>query len=110
LNAKNFSTGCTQKIKDHIKHAFEVSYDMADGAKGFQGYPVTLKGGVEYDLSESTEIEASASASDHYEVNFQQEHELDRHWEVEAHQHFDSSKIGTKQGPYALGFKVQYRL
>ena len=103
------SAGCDQRLKDYIKHSFEIVYGWKD-FKGIQGQPVELRGGVEYDLSDQTSVSACGVWADTYAVAQTVEHKIDSHWTVSCTQEFTSGDLGTKQGPYQIGFAATYKL
>ena len=98
------------KFNDDATHGFEVVYDAADGAKGFQGFPVTFRSGAHYRLSDATHLKTAVLIGEHYGGHLKVEHKIDSHWTVESHQEFCSGKLKVAGGPYDLGFKVHYKL
>lgn len=78
--------------------------------KGIKEQPVELRGGVEYELSDQTSVSASAKWAASYELDQTVEHKIDSHWTVSCTQAFDSGNLGTKQGPYQIGFTATYKL
>ena len=109
--AKNlFSAGCDNKLNDSTRHSFEAVYMTAEKAEGIMGHPVAVRGGVQYELSDATSLEAAASWDTGVAVNQTVEHQCDKNWTVSATQTFDSELIGTKQGAYNVSFGVTYKL
>jgi hypothetical protein len=105
-----FSAGCDNKLNDSTRHSFEAVYMTSDKAEGIMGNPVQVRGGVQYDLSEQTSVEAAASWDTGVAVNQTVTHECDKHWTVSATQTFDSELLGSKQGAYNMSFGVTYKL
>lgn len=101
--------GCDQKLKDGIHHSFEAVYGWKD-FKGLMGQPVQLRGGVEYTLSDQTQLNASGEWGESYSVQQEVEHKVDSHWTVAATQSFDSARVGGKVSPYHIGFSASYKL
>lgn len=105
------SAGALHKISGtDYTHGLEVTYDAADGAKGFQGFPVAVKSGAHYALSDATHLKTCVEIGEHYGGHLKVEHKIDKNWTVEAHQEFCSAKLKVAGGPYDLGFKVHYKL
>jgi len=102
--------GCDQKLKDTISHSFELLYGYGKDFKGLQGQPVVIRGGVNYELSDQTEVGAAASFGETYSVGMDVEHKVDKHWTVSASQSFDSERVGKPYGPYHIGFAASYKL
>lgn len=93
-----------------IIHAYEATYDAAEGAKGFYGLPIGFRAGAEYKYSPSTHMKSAFWLNEHYGTELKVEHKVDDHWSVSTHQEFCSSLLKAKQGPHNLGFKVNYKL
>lgn len=105
------SAGCSVKVDNlNATHAFEVTYDASEGAKGFRGFPVQLKTGAVYKLGETSQVKSAIHVGEHWGEHLKVEHKVDKNWTVEAHQDFCSQKLGSKAGAYNLGFKVHYKL
>jgi hypothetical protein len=103
------STGCDNKLSDTISHTFEGVYNWS-GKAGILGYPLSLRGGVDYDLSDRTNTNISASWGSDVNVNQQVSHQCNANWTVTATQTFDQELLGTAQGAYHVGFGVTYKL
>lgn len=101
--------GCDQQLKDGINHSFELVYGWKEFA-GIQGNPVALRGGVEYELSDQTSVQASASWDKNYTVSQEVTHKIDKNWTVSCTQSFDSEQVGSKNSPYHIGFAAAYKL
>jgi hypothetical protein len=56
------SLGHIRKDTKDSCHAVEVTFNAAEGAKGLLGYPVEIKTGDEYKLSDSTHFKTSLHA------------------------------------------------
>ena len=107
---KLFSAGCDNTLNDTTRHSFEGVYMMEEKAEGIQGQPVMVRGGVEYDLSDATSLEAAGKWGKDVEFEQTVTHQCDKNWTVSATQSFDSGLLGTKQGSYSIGFGVTYKL
>lgn len=104
------SVGHHHDHKNGAQHAFEVTYDAADGAKGLYGTPLGAKSAASYKLSDHTHLKTALWWNANYGAEMKVEHKIDDHWTVGTHQEFDSSNLKAKQGPHNLGFKVNYKL
>lgn len=91
-------------------HAVELTYDAADGAKGFQGFPIGFNFGNHYRLSDKTHLKAAINIGEHYGGCLKVDHQLTDHIHVGSHQEFDSSKLASKADAYEIGFSVKYNL
>jgi len=103
------SAGCDQQLKDGINHSFEAVYGWKD-FKGIQGHPVSLRGGVEYELSDQTSTTVSANWHSAYDISNEVTHKIDNHWTVSCTQSFDGDAVTKKQNPYHIGFAASYKL
>jgi len=56
MTRKFMMLGCDQKLNENINHSFELVYNWTKDYKGFQGLPADIRGGVEYNLSDQTEV------------------------------------------------------
>lgn len=101
--------GCHHFHQNKIHHSYEAVYHYKEGAKGFQGQPLTVRGGFHYKLNESSTLQSTLVAGENWEAHQEVTHKIDEHWNVAAHQHFDSGKLATKNA-YDLGFKLGYKL
>jgi len=112
MMTKTYMAGCWNQINENIDHSWEVAYNTTDGAENslWHGQPVALRGGVAYNLSGKTDLEAAASWDSNITVSQTVTHQCDKNWTVKATQDFDSSKIGTEQTGYNLHFGVTYKL
>lgn len=110
MTRKMFMAGCDQKLKDTIKHSFEILHCWEKDFKGVLGQPLALRAGVNYELSDQTEFSVNASFDSAYTVSTDVEHKIDKHWTVSASQDFESDKVGSKAGPYHVGFAASYKL
>lgn len=73
------------------------------------GKPFGIFAGVEYELSDKTNMSATLQAEADYNVELNVEHQLDSNWTVSANQSFDSSRV-EKGSPYHIGFTAAYKL
>ena len=97
--------GCDQKLQDYVSHSFEAvvgwgkqektETERGNILKGIQGNPVMLRAGVAYELSDQTELSASGSWSEDYEVGMKVEHKVDKNWTISASQSFSSGRVGA---------------
>ena len=106
---KEFGAGCDNKVSDTIRHSWEGVYNWG-GAEGIQGTNFAIRGGVDYELSDATSLQAAVSVSKDVNVNQTVEHQCDKNWTVSATQSFDQELVGTKQGAYHIGFAATYKL
>jgi len=97
---QTLGAGCHHTHGSKINHVFEAVYSWDKNFNGFRGQPVEGRFGVSYQLSDESSIAYNGSVGKNVQVSGNVGHRLDKHWSVGANQHFDSSKIGTKQGPY----------
>jgi len=109
LVRKFVSAGCDIRVKDGIQHSFEAVFGYGE-FKGIQGHPVAIRAGVEYELSDQTEVSASANWDATYSVNQTVQHKIDSHWTVSATQAFEGANVGSKTSPYHIGFAAAYKL
>ena len=109
LKRSDLSAGCDNTLNDTTRHSFEGVYNWA-GAEGIKGTPLSLRGGVEYDLSDATSLSAAASWGKDVNVNQTVEHKCDKNWTVSAAQSFDQELLGTNEGAYNISFGVTYKL
>lgn len=65
--------GCDQQPKDNIKHSFEAVYGWK-GLAGIMGHPVSLRTGLEYDLSDSTGMKMSANWANTWQAGLEVTH------------------------------------
>ena len=107
LKNTELSAGCDNKLNDSTAHSFEGVYNWSK-SEGVQGTPVTLRGGVDYELSDQTSLTAAASWGKDIDINQTVEHKCDKNWTVSATQSFNQDLTGTKQGPYNIRFGVTY--
>ena len=71
--------GCNNVIKTGYVHSFEGIYGWGAGAKGLMGYPVTLRTGMDYELSDASTLSAGGSWGEHYEVSMRGDHKINDH-------------------------------
>ena len=71
---------------DEATHGFEVVYNAAEGVKSFRKFPIALKYGLNYKLSDSTCLKTSVRIGEHYGAHLKVEHKINSHWTVESHQ------------------------
>ena len=57
--SKEFGFGCDNKVTDSINHSWEGTYNWGGDFAGIMGSSFGLRGGVEYELSEKTSLEAA---------------------------------------------------
>ena len=105
-------SGCVQKYNlfAKTKIASEAIYGWGDGFAGIMGKPVQLRGALEFDLSDDTELCASYSVADTYKVSAEVEHKVSKNWSVKVKQTFDSADVAESHGPYHIGFEATYKL
>jgi hypothetical protein len=98
--------GCDQKLKDSISHSFELMAGWNKDCKELKGYPVRIRGGVSYELSDQTTVDSSFGFGANWQVGMEVEHNIDSHWTVKASQSFESDAAT----PYHVGFTAAYKL
>lgn len=103
--------GCDQQPKDNIRHSFEGVYGWK-GLDGIQGKcPFAVRAGLEYDLSDSTDMSLSWSWAKFWQYSAEITHKVDKNWTVSCTQSFDSGfKDAKKCSPYHIGFSASYKL
>ena len=109
LISQDISAGCDNKLNDVTRHSWEAAYNWG-GAEGIQGTNFSLRGGVDYDLSDQTSLTAAVSAGKDINVNQTVSHKCNKNWTVSATQSYDQDLNKTKQGAYHIGFSVTYKL
>ena len=102
--------GCNQVVKEGYTHSFEAIYGWATGFKGFWGQPVEMRGGVEYELSDSSSLECGWSVGEKYSVGMEGTHQINKNLSVSATQSFDQENCGKNQPAYHIGFGAVYKL
>lgn len=104
------AAGCHHTHHGKISHTWEAQYNYADGAQGFQGYPVEFRFGAGYKLSDSSNLSTTLKAGKNVEAHQRVQHKIDEHYTAAVHQHFDSARLGSKRAAYDLGFELGYKL
>lgn len=102
--------GGQKKLFDNLKVSSELLFGWGDAFKGMYGKPVQYRGSVEYEMGDSTELKAGMAFGESYSIRSELEHKYNRNWTVSATQAFDSADLGSKQGPYHVGFGASYKL
>ena len=110
LTRKWLMAGCDQVLKEGIQHSFEAVYGWDKGFQGISGQPFALRGGVEYELSDQTSVQASGDWGASYSVSNEVTHKVDRNWTVSCTQSFDADNLNGKCSPYHIGFAASYKL
>lgn len=59
IMSKEFGFGCDNKLNDSINHTWEGTYNWGGDTEGIMGTSFGLRGGVEYELSGQTSLEAA---------------------------------------------------
>lgn len=111
LHDETFSAGC--KV-DHGKfcHSYEAEMGFGEGSatSGFQGGPVSLIMGGEYELNDKTNVDYTMRVANTVEYNQNVEHELSDKLKMTLTQSFDSGNLDAKEPAYKLGFTFDYKL
>ena len=110
ITRKVLMFGCDQNTKDYFRHSYEAIYGWDKDFKGIKDYPLVLRSGVAYELSDDTEISHSVTIGQNFASSMEIEHKFDKNWTVGASQSFDSEGLGKPQGPYHVGFSASYKL
>lgn len=102
--------GCDQILRDGYQHSFEAVIGYGDKYEGIQGQKVSIRGGVEYELSDASSLQVSADFAKDYSISAETSHKLDKNWTVGCTQSFNSEDVAGKKNPYHMGFSASYKL
>lgn len=100
-----------------IEHLAQMTLNLAgekDGAavdyKGFMDQPVDMQMGMNWKVSNDTNVEGSVKMNKDMEYHSNISHKIDSHLTAKFHQHFFSNRVGGEKAPVDCGFEFSYKL
>jgi len=96
--------------QENRSHSHEIVYDRKKDAKGFKDFPVEIRNGSEYKLSDATSVGFSSKLGEHLSFEVETSHKVDKNWTVSVIQNYDHSRKGSKLPLYDFSVHFEYKL
>ncbi|CDW76616.1 UNKNOWN [Stylonychia lemnae] len=108
--SKQVTLGGQESFRNDIKGTVEIDYDVKQEKKGFMGYPVSMKVGMENQLTHSSKVNSQIELNEEILFNQVCSHRLNRNLKVSVASKSNISKILSEPSPknYNVGVLVKW--